>query len=203
MLFDASADVGLARELPQEAFRRFRSDLQRRKERNLQRRAEQAALHAEKRRLIAEWAATRATDEQRARYEVGVLPVAEAVEALTDEAFSALADQPRYPLDGPARLQAYLRAATGRGDLIVGADQVEVMGSDAKSATAAQWAVVRQLKATLPDANVTLRAHRLSWRRRSGRAQPDRGGRPGDAPGRTIYPAAGVRRAREVTPPTD
>ena len=58
----------------------------------------------------------------------------------------------------------YLRAATGRGDLVVGADQVDVMGSDAKIATAAQWAVVQQLKATLPDANVTLRAHRLSWR---------------------------------------
>jgi hypothetical protein len=164
MLFDASADVGLARELPQEAFRRFRSDLQRRKERNLQRRAEQTALHAEKRRMIAEWAATRATDEQRARYEVGVLPVAEAVEALAEEAFDVLKDQPRYPLDGQTRLQTYLRAVTGRGDLIVGADEVEVMGSDAKCATAAQWAVVRQLKATLSDANVTLRAHQLSWR---------------------------------------
>jgi hypothetical protein len=164
MLFDAADDVGLARELPQEAFRRFRSDLQRRKERNLQVRAEQGALHAEKQRVIAEWAATRATDEQRARYEAGVLPVDEAVEALTDEAFASLKDQPRYPLDGPARLQSYLRAATGRGDLIVGADQVDVMGTDAKIATAAQWAVVQQLKATLPDANVTLRAHRLSWR---------------------------------------
>ena len=160
ILFDAAADVGLARELPQEAFRRFRADLQGQRERNLRRRDEQHAQHAEKRRLIAEWAATRATDEQR----TGVLPAAEAVEALTDEAFSALAEQPRYPLDGPDRLQAHLRVATGRGDLTVGAEQVAVMGADAKVATAAQWAVAQQLKAMLPDATVTLRAHRLSWR---------------------------------------
>src|SRR5204863_3635155 len=136
-----AADLGSARELPQEAFRRFQSDVREQRERNLRRRDEQHAQHAEKRRLIAEWAATRATDEQRARFEAGVLPVAEALEALTDEAFSALAEQPRYPLDGPDRLQAHLRVATGRGDLTVGAEQVAVMGADAKVATAAQWAV--------------------------------------------------------------
>ena len=203
VLFDAAHDVGVAQELPQEAFRRFRSDLQRRKERNLQQRAVQSALHAEKRRLIGEWAASRATDEQRARYEAGVLPVAEAIDALTDEAFSALNDQPRYPLDGAARLQTYLRAATGQRDLIVGADQVDVMGSDAKIATAPQWAVVQQLKAALPDANVTLRSHRLSWR-----ADPS-------APSLTVVGALVTRQVgpfilrrefavpEEVTPPTD
>ena len=114
VLFDAADDVGLARELPQEAFRRFRSDLQRRKERNLQRRAVQRRLArreaAPHRRMGRHASHGRAAGAVRGRRAA----CRRSVEALTDEAFSALKDQPRYPLDGPARLQAYLRAATGR-----------------------------------------------------------------------------------------
>jgi len=39
---------------------------------------------------------------------------------------------------------------------------LKVMGSEASSATSAQWAVIRQLQALVPDADVTLREHRLS-----------------------------------------
>lgn len=165
VMFDASSDVGPARELPLEAHRRFRADLRTRKECNLKLRAEQLALHEDKKRVIGEWAATRATDEQRSRQEAGVLPVEEVIEALTEEAFSGLNGQPRYELDGAARLQAHLCAATGRADLVVGPADLQVAGVDASSATSGQWAVVRQLKAALPDADVTLREHRLSWRR--------------------------------------
>ena len=165
VMFDASSDVGPAREVPVEAHRRFRADLRARKERNLTLRAEQLALHEEKRRVIAEWASTRATEEQRSRCAAGVLPVEEAIEALTEEAFSALNGQPRYEMDGAARLQAHLRAATGRADLVVGPGDLQVAGVDASSASSEQWAVVRQLKAALPDADVKLREHRLSWRR--------------------------------------
>jgi hypothetical protein len=167
VMFDTSTDVGVARELPLEAYRRFQADFRARKERNLKRRAEHLALHDEKVRVIAEWAASRAMEEQRSRYAAGVLPVEEAIEALTEEAFGILNDQPRYPLDGAARLQAHLRLTTGRPDLVVNPGDLQVIGSDATSATAAQWAVVRHLKATLPDAEVTLREHRLSWRRDS------------------------------------
>ena len=165
VMFDASSDVGPARELPLEAHRRFRSDLRARKERNLKLRAEQLALHEEKKRVIADWAATRATEEQRLRYAAGVLPVEEVIEALTEDAFSGLNGQPRYELDGAARLQAHLRASTGRTDIVVGPADLQVAGADASSATSGQWAVVRQLKAALPDADVTLREHQLSWRR--------------------------------------
>ncbi len=96
-----------------------------------------------------------------------MLRVDEAIEALTEEAFRILNDQPRYPLDGAARLQAHLRLTSARHDLVVNPSDLQVIGSDARSATAAQWAVVRHLKATLPDAEVTLREHRLSWRRDS------------------------------------
>ena len=165
VMFDASSDVGPARELPLEAHRRFRADLRARKERNLKLRAEQLALHEEKKRVIGEWAVTRATDEQRSRQEAGLLPVEEVIEALTEEAFSGLNGQPRYEMDGAARLQTHLRAAIGRADLVVGPADLQVAGVDATSATSGQWAVVRQLKAELPDADVTLREHRLSWRR--------------------------------------
>ncbi len=164
LMFDASTDVGPARELPLEAHRRFRTDLRARKERNQALRTEQLALHEEKKRVITEWVATRGTDEQRSRHAAGLLPVDEVIDALTDEAFSVLKDQPRYELDGSARLQAHLRASTGRADLVVAPADLKVNGSEASSATSAQWAVVRQLQAALPDVDITLREHRLSWR---------------------------------------
>ena len=165
VMFDASSDVGPARELPLEAHRRFRADLRARKERNLTLRAEQLALHEEKKRVIAEWAATRATEDQRSRFAAGVLPVQEVIDSLTEEAFAGLNGQPRYELDGATRLQTHLRSVTGRADLVVAPADLQVVGSDASAATSGQWAVVRQLKTALPDADVTLREHRLSWRR--------------------------------------
>jgi len=153
LMFDTSTDIGPAGELPLEAHRRFRNDLRARKERNVTLRAEQLALHEEKKRVITEWVATRATDEQRSRHTAGVLPMDEVIEALTEEAFFALKDQPRYARDGSARLQAHLRALTGRVDLVVGLADLKVIGSEASSATSAQWAVVRQLQALVPDAD--------------------------------------------------
>jgi hypothetical protein len=48
VLFDATTDDGLAKEVPAEAHRRFRADLRTRREENLRLRAEQLALHEEK-----------------------------------------------------------------------------------------------------------------------------------------------------------
>ena len=185
LMFDTSTDVGPARELPPEAHRRFRNDLRTRKERNVTLRAEQLALHEEKKRAITEWVATRATDEQRSRHAADVLPMEEVIEALTEDAFFGLKDQPRYERDGSARLQAHLRALTGRVDLVVGLADLKVIGSEASSATSAQWAVVRQLQALVPDADVTLREHRLSWRQNP------------EMPGLTVF---GALVARHVGP---
>lgn len=165
VMFDAATDVGPARELPLEAHRRFRADLRTRKEHNLHRRAEQLALHEEKTRVIAEWVGAKGSSDQRARFDAGLLPAAEVIDALTDEAFTALDAQPRYERDGHAHLQHHLRATTGRTDLVVAPADLHVTGSDAPSASSAQWAVIRQLKQLLPDADVRLRAHQLSWRR--------------------------------------
>src|SRR5690606_5694075 len=91
-------------------------------------------------------------------------PAAEVIEALTDDAFAPVADLPRYPLDGAERLQAHLRALTGT-NLVVPPSELAIAGLSATDASAAEWAVMQQLKARLPDADVTLREHRLSWRR--------------------------------------
>ena len=61
---------------------------QRREERNRQDRAAQLALHEEKKRFIAEWVAANGTDEQKGRQAAGVLPMAEAIEGITDQVFA-------------------------------------------------------------------------------------------------------------------
>ena len=114
VMFDTSTDVGLARELPLEAYRRFQADLRARKERNLKRRAEQLALHDEKsarhRRVGRHASDGRAAVTIRGR---------RAARGRSDRGadgggvLASLKDQPRYPLDGAARLQAHLRARHG------------------------------------------------------------------------------------------
>jgi hypothetical protein len=165
VLFDVSTDVGLARDVPLEAHRRFRADLRSRRERNLQERAAQLALHEEKKRVIAEWVATYGTPDQKDRQAAGVLPMDEAIEAITDQAFAALGSRPRYVQDGVDRLQEHLRRVpefptmtVSRGDLVVTSTNVDRM-------TAAQWALVNDVRALVPDATVTLRAHKIAWKR--------------------------------------
>lgn len=165
VLFDRAKDTGRARDLPHEAHRRFRADLLTEAERRRQAHATQTAVWDAKKRMVDEWVAAHGNEEQRGRHAAGVLPMREVVAALTDDAFACLADHPHYALDGAAVLQAHLRERTGRADLVVSPADLIVVGEDADSATAAQWEVVRRLQAAVPDGTVTLRSHRLSWRR--------------------------------------
>ena len=96
-----------AKDVPPEAHRRFRADLRVRDERNRQDRAAQLALHEEKKRFIADWVAAHGTDEQKARQAAGVLPMDEAIEAMTDQAFAA-----RW---SPAAIHARWRGAPAGG----------------------------------------------------------------------------------------
>ena len=73
LLFDAATDEGVAKQVPQEAHRRFRADLRVRKERNHHDRAAQLALHDEKKRYVAEWIGANGTSDQRVRHSAGVL----------------------------------------------------------------------------------------------------------------------------------
>jgi hypothetical protein len=165
VLFDVATDEGPARDVPPEAHRRFRADLAAKHEKNQQDRAAQLALHEEKKRYIAEWIAEHGTPEQQARQAAGVLPMEEAIEAITDQAFAAIADHPSYARDGNERLQAHLRGLPEHADAVVSPTDLVVVSSNAIKATAQQWAVVQSVQQALPGATVTLRAHRITWKR--------------------------------------
>ena len=93
-----------------------------------------------------------------------MLPMDEAIEGITDQAFAANGQLPLYTRDGAERLQQFLRESTGLVDTVVGPPDVTVRSSHAVKATAAQWAIV-QHEGRVPDANVVLREHVLSSKR--------------------------------------
>lgn len=165
LLFDVRNDTGAGRDVPREAYRRFRADVNDRRAHGQRQRAEADAQRAEKERAIAAWVARHGSDDQRRRHAAGVLPVPEVVEALTDNAFAAVADMTPYPMDGTARLQVHLREATGRHDLVIASTELDITGATVVDATAGEWAVMETLRERLADADVVLREHRLSWRR--------------------------------------
>lgn len=162
LLFDVVKDEGRAREVPPEAHRRFRADLRARRERGHHERAAQLAVHEEKKRFIAEWIADHGTAEQQLRQAAGLLPMEEALDAMTDLVFAPLAKWPRYPLDGVARVQDHLRQFSRYSHINVVADDLVIESKNAVTATAAQFALIQNLQAVMPNANVRLRVHRLS-----------------------------------------
>ena len=109
MEFDAKRDRGIARDVPHEALRRFHADIRARRERAEQALVEFHSTYAEKERRVREWIGENGTADQRARLAAGVLPLEEAVDAMTEEAFRMVDHLPRYQQDGVARLQAHLR----------------------------------------------------------------------------------------------
>jgi hypothetical protein len=165
VLFDINSDEGISRDVPPEAHRRFRADLRGRRDENIRQRTEQLALHEEKKRLVAEWIAAHGTPEQQSRQAAGMLPISEAIEAMTDEAFTVFADQPRYLRDGVDRLQAHLRQSPRYASVVVTSADLIITSKNAGQATATQWALVQQLQAAFPDATVALRVHRLALKR--------------------------------------
>jgi hypothetical protein len=166
VVFDVRKDEGVAREVPPEAFRRFRADEQARRARNQQARAVHLALHEEKLRYIADWVAQHGTPELRARHAAGVLPMKDAIEAIADQVFAPVGDLPVYKHDGAERLQAHLRQFPDYADVVVSPRDLIVASASALDATAEQWAIVRVLQTAMPEVSVTLRSHRLSWKRR-------------------------------------
>lgn len=162
LLFDLSTDQGRAKEVPPEAHRRFRADLRAKDERNRQDRAEQLALHEEKKRFIAEWVVANGTDEQKVRQTAGMLPMAEAIEGITEQEFAVNGRLPVYRRDGAERLQTFLRESCGLPEAVVAPFDVTVRSSHAVKATADQWAVVQDVQRLVPDANVVLREHVVS-----------------------------------------
>ncbi len=163
MDFDAKRDRGAARDVPLEAYRRFQADLRARRERAQDDVDTFHAAHAEKQRLVGEWTTEHGTTDQRARLAAGVLPLEEIVEAMTAQAFALVARLPAYGRDGATRLQAYLRAFPPYAEAVVSAAALAVTTRYLTEATSAQWALMQQVKAAVPDAQVFLRERVLSW----------------------------------------
>lgn len=164
IVFDVSLDPVLAKPVAIEATRRFRTDQRARREQNLQERAKQLALHEEKKRFVADWIAKHGTPDQQARQAAGVLPMAEAIEAIADQTFAPAAGHPRYLRDGAARLQELLRANSSYSDVVVAPSDVIAETMVLKTATSDEWATVEALRGIFPDATATLMAQRLRWR---------------------------------------
>lgn len=164
VFFNADTDTGVAHSVPAEAHRRFRADLRARHERIRQERAAQVALHEEKKRFIAGWVECHGTAEEQGRHAAGMLPMAEAIEAIADQAFAVMGDCPRYIRDGADRLQTHLRQFPQYRDVVVTQQDLRLASSHAVSATRDQWAQVKELQHAKPEAIVTLRAHTLAWR---------------------------------------
>ena len=165
ILFDVATDVGVARNVPAEAHRRFRADLAAKKEKNLHERAAQLALHEEKKRFVAQWIEEHGTPDQKDRQAAGMLPIKEAVDAIAEDAFAVLAAYPLYQRDGVERLTAFL---SDRGFPAPSSPvELDVTSYAAPSATAPQWRTLQEFQARMPKATVTLRLYELRLRGRS------------------------------------
>lgn len=165
IMFDVDSDVGIAKDVPIEAHRRFRADLHARKQRNLQQRSEQVELHESKKITAREWVERHGSADQKARSAAGVLSLDEVIAAMTDDAFSSVSDVPRYAFDGAARLQEHLRGTLGDPSVVVAPADLHVTSVDAPSATKEQWSVMSRLQGEFAEATLKLREHRLSSRR--------------------------------------
>ena len=117
--FDAKRDMGIARQVPLEAFRRFDNDVRIRHGQGADQRIQNLATHAERQQMMREWIAVHGSHDQRERLAAGVLPFEEFVDALTDVAFRPLSHLPPYQTDGATRLQEQLRQLPRHADATV------------------------------------------------------------------------------------
>jgi hypothetical protein len=163
VLFDAKRDMGIARQVPAEASRRFDRDYEVRREKNSEKRSRELALHVERDGFVAEWIAQHATPEQRDRHARGLLPVKEVVDVVADATFAVAKDKPQYVRNGVDQFQEYIRQFPQYASAVVTKDSLIIDSANAESASESQWALIRELQVLLPDARVTLRRQRLSW----------------------------------------
>jgi hypothetical protein len=69
--------------------------------------------------------------------------------------------------DGVDLLQAHVRRIPEFRDAVVMPGELLVTSSDVSHMTAPQWALVNEYRALMPDATVTLRQHKICWKRDS------------------------------------
>jgi hypothetical protein len=183
--FDVSVDSGPAHEVPAEAYRRLERDRRADREKRRQQWSTDLAVHDEKQRFIKAWVTEHGTPDQKARHAAGVLPAAEVVEAIADEAFAALNDRPRYAGIDHVGLQAHVRAYPAHRNILLLPTDLAVTVTNAASVTAAQWNVAEVIKGIVPDAEIVVRSHAVAWKK-----DPN-------VPARTAF---GVRVTRKIGP---
>src|SRR5262249_5544430 len=154
VLFDTDTDDVPARQVPCEAYRRFRTDLRERKERNRHTRAAQLVVHEDKKRFVANWISAHGSSQQRAREAAGLLAMDEGIEAIADALFVVAKEVPRFERDGASRLQTYLRQFPRYAGIIVNDGDVLVTTTLANSATSKEWAALAHLRRILPEATL-------------------------------------------------
>src|SRR3990170_694475 len=125
--FDAKRDLGVARQVPLEAFRRFDNDVRISHGRGADQRSRNLARHAQRQQMMREWIAVHGSHDQRERLSAGVLPFKEFVDALTQATFRPLSRLPPYESDGAARMQEQLRHIPGHANVVVTPDDLSVV----------------------------------------------------------------------------
>jgi hypothetical protein len=162
--FDVSLEEGIARDVPGEAYRRFKADVRARRTGRQKLRTTQLAVIDEKSRCVAEWVARVGTPDQRSRHAAGLLPLEEVRQVLAEEAFAVLRDRPVYVREGAASLQAHLRQWPKWADVVVTSAKLAILSRDAMRTTVAQWNLMQEFRAVVPDADIRLRVHKLAWK---------------------------------------
>src|SRR5215203_2315230 len=163
--FDAKRDMGIARQVPLEAFRRFENDVRIRHGQGADQRTRNLAKHAERRQMMREWIAVHGSHDQRERLSAGVLPFKEFVDALAEVTFRPLSHLAPYETDGAARMQEQLRQLPGHASVAVTPNDLSVVTRLLPTATAIQWSLVNEIRRTIPAAEVQLRERSLAWTR--------------------------------------
>jgi hypothetical protein len=164
MRFDIHADDGPARDVIREEVRRFRADLKVDEERRARTKEQYERRHAERKAAADRWLAEHGTEEQKARYAAGVLPIREVVEAITDQVFEPLSLRRVFRSDGYDHLQRHARHWTRDPTLVIPPREFLDFRGLAHSATAAQWARIQEFQAAVPDADVRLHRREYIWK---------------------------------------
>lgn len=161
--FFANYGSTTVRQVPLEAYKRFRNDLRIRHGQQEIQREHDTTINAERRRLMEEWVATHGTPEQRERFAAGALPKSEWLAAAADCAFAALAGMPAYDSNGARTMQDFLRQVPAHASVVVTYADYRVVTKPLTTATPVQWEWMQYARRHVQDANVHLRERELIW----------------------------------------
>jgi hypothetical protein len=114
---------------------------------------------------MREWVEVHGTIDQRERLAAGMFPDSEWINAVADSTFSSLAHLPIYDAIGPRFGEGFLRQHPGFERAVVIRSEFCVTTRMLTTATPFQWELMRQVRSSIPNANVLLRERELAWTR--------------------------------------